>query len=41
MAGKNDVSGDIGAARGKEAKRVGGSKLKGGSTPPNKLKRGK
>ena len=40
MAGKNDVSGDLGAARGKEAKRVGGAKL-GGSTPVNKLKKGK
>ena len=40
MAGKNSVGGDIGKARGDEAKRVGGKKL-GGSTPPNKLKKGK
>lgn len=41
MASKYSVGGDIGAARGKEGQRAGGSKLKGGKTPANPLKRGK
>ena len=41
MKGKYSVGGDIGEARGKEGQRAGGSKLKGGKTPVNKLKKGK
>ena len=39
--GKNGVYGDIGEQRGKEGQRAGGSKLKGGKTPKNPLKKGK